>query len=594
MGAVFQKDIYKPIPDGAELFTKRGKRFARWIGGRGNRSKKQTAEVRETKSGELRIVIQSKYYAKYRDGENIIRTVATGCKDETAARSVLADLERQAERVRSKVITAAEAAIGNNADAPLMHNIDEFIQHLKAKDVTTSHRKTTESRLLRLFRDCEWKKVGDLKRASLERWLASQTERKMSARTRNGYRDSAVSFARWLLSNRRVLVNPFDGIPKLNENADKRRERRALSEDELRRLMHVARLRPLAELGRKAVATNPDEEHRKRSNWKRVELTYDTIDDAANATRQRLANDPQRIAALEAEGDERALIFKTLALTGLRRSELASITVGQIHLSGPTPYIELHAADEKSRRGAELPLRRDLAADLFDWVATKLERLRDESRRRIGPEGAAAVPMKLPPATPLFKIPTSILRRLNRDLKAAGIPKIDERGRTVDIHALRHTFGTFLSSSGTAPRTAQAAMRHSSIDLTMNVYTDPKLLDVAGAIESLPELPLKSSPDHESQKATGTLGDAEPLETDRVKFAPMFAPANGNSSDSATTADQSTSNPAVRNDESQTNVSRAGDKRKRSPSPSDNERHNLEPKRFELSTSCMPCKRSPN
>ena len=33
-------------------------------------------------------------------------------------------------------------------------------------------------------------------------------------------------------------------------------------------------------------------------------------------------------------------------------------------------------------------------------------------------------------------------------------------------------------------------MRHSTIDLTMNVYTDPKLLDVAGAVESLPGLPL--------------------------------------------------------------------------------------------------------
>ena len=33
-------------------------------------------------------------------------------------------------------------------------------------------------------------------------------------------------------------------------------------------------------------------------------------------------------------------------------------------------------------------------------------------------------------------------------------------------------------------------MRHSTIDLTMNVYTDPRLLDVAGAMEALPALPL--------------------------------------------------------------------------------------------------------
>jgi len=33
-------------------------------------------------------------------------------------------------------------------------------------------------------------------------------------------------------------------------------------------------------------------------------------------------------------------------------------------------------------------------------------------------------------------------------------------------------------------------MRHSTINLTMNTYTDPRLLDVAGAVESLPSLPI--------------------------------------------------------------------------------------------------------
>ena len=54
---------------------------------------------------------------------------------------------------------------------------------------------------------------------------------------------------------------------------------------------------------------------------------------------------------------------------------------------------------------------------------------------------------------------------------------------------MRHTFGTHLSKSGVAPRTAQAAMRHSSLDLTMNVYTDPTLLDVAGVLAARPERP---------------------------------------------------------------------------------------------------------
>jgi hypothetical protein len=44
-----------------------------------------------------------------------------------------------------------------------------------------------------------------------------------------------------------------------------------------------------------------------------------------------------------------------------------------------------------------------------------------------------------------------------------------------------------LSTVGVHPRTAMAAMRHSRIELTMNYYTDPALLDVAGAVEKLPD-----------------------------------------------------------------------------------------------------------
>jgi len=88
----------------------------------------------------------------------------------------------------------------------------------------------------------------------------------------------------------------------------------------------------------------------------------------------------------------------------------------------------------------------------------------------------------------LFTVPHDFIQVFDRDLAAAGIAKRDEVRRTLDVHALRHTFGTHLSKNGVAPRTAQAAMRHSSLDLTMNVYTDPTLLDVAGALGALPQL----------------------------------------------------------------------------------------------------------
>ena len=83
--------------------------------------------------------------------------------------------------------------------------------------------------------------------------------------------------------------------------------------------------------------------------------------------------------------------------------------------------------------------------------------------------------------------PAPAVRAFDLDCKVAGIPKRDGRNRVVDIHALRHTFGTHLAAAGVAPRTAMEAMRHSQIDLTMKLYTDPALLDVAGAVNALPK-----------------------------------------------------------------------------------------------------------
>jgi len=84
----------------------------------------------------------------------------------------------------------------------------------------------------------------------------------------------------------------------------------------------------------------------------------------------------------------------------------------------------------------------------FTFAGRPAENLRHqqaESRRRGDP-----IPSRLPADSPVFNVPSGLIRVLNRDLKAAAIPKVDERGRQVDVHALRHTFGTLLSKRGVA------------------------------------------------------------------------------------------------------------------------------------------------
>jgi len=199
------------------------------------------------------------------------------------------------------------------------------------------------------------------------------------------------------------------------------------------------------------------------------------------------------------------------------------------------------------------------------------------------------IPDHLPADVSVFVVPSGLVQILDRDLAFAGIPKRDDRGRTIDVHALRHTFGTQLSKAGVAPRTAQAAMRHSTIDLTMNVYTDPRLLDVHGALESLPALSLTGEPADQPQtvKATGT--------DDSVarKFAPGFAPTVRNRGTLVSNADNLAGEATRVPDAGPDVVSLPSVNRKRPSSIADNGRHEVEPKGVEPSTSALRTQRSP-
>ncbi len=490
MGTVFRKQVTRPMPPGAEIITRKGERLARW---KDRKGKTRTAPVTTGKEGVERIVTESPYFvAKYRDGSGVVQVEPTGCRDETAARQVLPDLERKAELVRSNVMTAAEAATGEHRVAALAEHFDAYRAYQQAAGDTVKHVAETRSRLDRLAADCTFTNLPDLRREALERWLALRAGEGMSARTRNAHRNALVSFANWCVETDRLTSNPFSRVPKANETADPRRQRRAMTEEELVRLLPVARERPL--LDALTVRTG------KRKGERYAEVR------------------PEVRERLELLGRERALIYKTLVLTGLRKSELASLTVTQLTLDSSVAFASLNPGDEKNREGNDIPLRDDLAADLRSWLADKLRRLQDDARHSGEP-----IPVRLPPDNPIFKVPGQLIKILDRDLKLAGIPKRDDRGRTLDVHALRTTFGTLLSAGGVAPRTAQAAMRHSDIKLTMNVYTDPKLLDVRGALDTLPTLPLGGdSSGREAAKATGT--DPTVARTVAPVVAPTVAP----------------------------------------------------------------------
>jgi hypothetical protein len=108
MGTVYRKTFTKPLPAGAEVVERGGVRLARWRDGAG---KPRTARLTAGRDGAPRILVESgTYVAKYRDGSGIVVEEPTGCRTEAAARQVLADLERKAERTRAGLLSPPKPA----------------------------------------------------------------------------------------------------------------------------------------------------------------------------------------------------------------------------------------------------------------------------------------------------------------------------------------------------------------------------------------------------------------------------------------------------------------------------------------------------
>lgn len=151
MGSVFRKSVTRPLPNGAEIITKNGEQFAKWKPAKG---RAKTARVITGKNGSLRIIDESgTFVARFRDGSGLLCEISTGCRDEDAARSVLAKLERRAELVKAKVITAAEDRIADHHSELLSGHIADYLQSLRARDVSAGYLKETKRLINRIAND---------------------------------------------------------------------------------------------------------------------------------------------------------------------------------------------------------------------------------------------------------------------------------------------------------------------------------------------------------------------------------------------------------------------------------------------------------
>ncbi len=190
------------------------------------------------------------------------------------------------------------------------------------------------------------------------------------------------------------------------------------------------------------------------------------VNTAGQLRRQRRALHEDEInALLKAVPDRHQLAYRLPLATGLRRDELRQLRWSDVKINAPSPCIQLRAETTKAKRADIVPLRVDLAKLLADAKAD-----------------AGADDMQ-----PVFRSLPSMASH-KRYLAWAGIDFEDEQGRRADFHSLRHTFGSMLAKAGVAPRVAMSLMRHTDMRLTQNVYTDPRVFDLAGAVAKLPTM----------------------------------------------------------------------------------------------------------
>lgn len=184
------------------------------------------------------------------------------------------------------------------------------------------------------------------------------------------------------------------------------------------------------------------------------------------ARQRRAISDEEIGALLEVAPPQRAIIYALALHTGLRRREIELLEWQDLHLDVEDPFIRLRAATTKNRMGGDVFVHPQLKQLL-------LKHRTDDAR----------------PSSRVVKMFFG-LDPFKADLKAAGIPFIDENGVRFDFHAMRKTFNTRMAVHNVPIREAKEAMRHSDSKLTLGVYTDASKLNVARQVNGLPPLPL--------------------------------------------------------------------------------------------------------
>jgi integrase len=176
------------------------------------------------------------YYLRYRIGDmRVAKWKSLGVTDrqvaEKKAREFIQELEREAAGIIEPKL-ARDAA---------QRSLVEHLNDYEADLVTRGRAgrggrggRLLKGRIIRLLNDCNWKVAGNVTPDSFINW---RNQYKASARTLNHFLQGVISFLNWMERFGRIKSNPLKFVGKVDERGKKMRVRRALTVEELRKVV---------------------------------------------------------------------------------------------------------------------------------------------------------------------------------------------------------------------------------------------------------------------------------------------------------------------------------------------------------------------
>jgi integrase len=412
MASIYKRKRKRPIPDGAQTVTSRGKRYAKWTDGRG---KSRRAPLSD--DGKFMLVESKKWYYTYVTAEGERKPMA-GTEDYEATKSIARQKETEEAEYAHGVRDKRRDRLREAASKPLKAHLEEFEQKMNASGVTPEHITETISMIRKIAEEGGIIRIDQITAERVNGFADAMRRAKKSPRTIHKYLTAIKSFSRWLVAEGKLIGDPLVGVKKPSPR--RQRERRILLPQELRLLQRAA-----------------------RTSGDRYGMS----------------------------GEERAMLYDFAIQTGLRAGEIRSLKCTQLHLEeDDVPFVRVAADATKNRKEARQYLDERLAAQLRECIKTK-----HPSAAVFPLPNSHNLPAMLREDVELArtawlreagKNPVEYRRREQSDFLSVK----SHAGQHLDFHALRHTCGAWAAKAGAHPKEVQSLMRHSSITLTMDTY----------------------------------------------------------------------------------------------------------------------------